>query len=96
MSKIERLLTEVTVAQNKTTHAVRAFVRFLFIQLSATTLAGFFWLLSTASIDQNSCLNLGTKCEANTPLQILAVATWIIGIFLSSRAGWAELEKSKV
>ena len=31
-------------AQNRTTHAVRAFVRFLFIQLTGLTLAAFLWV----------------------------------------------------
>lgn len=40
-SRIESLLEESIRASNRTTHAVRAFVRFLFIQLVAITLAGF-------------------------------------------------------
>jgi hypothetical protein len=42
-NSIERLI----LAQNRTTHAVRAFVRFLFIQLTASTFAFFLWSFGT-------------------------------------------------
>lgn len=37
----ETTLADLVKAQNRTTHSVRAFVRFLFIQLSAATIAIF-------------------------------------------------------
>lgn len=83
-------------AQNKTTHAVRAFVRFLFIQLTGITLAVFIWNLSTISVDQQSCFVRGTNCEGNSFLQLMAVAVWVAAVILSSRAGWSELEKSNI
>lgn len=96
MKQLENLIKTVTVAQNRTTHSIRAFVRFLFIQLSATTLAGIFWVISSANVDQYACLTEGKNCSANTPLQVLSAAIWIAGVFLSSRAGWDELEKSRI
>lgn len=83
-------------AQNRTTHAVRAFVRFLFIQLSGITLAIILWNLSTAFIDQQECFQYGTKCSGNTFLQFLTAVVMIVTVIWSSQAGWNELEKSKV
>lgn len=83
-------------AQNRTTHAVRAFVRFLFIQLTGITLAVFFWNLSTITVDQQSCFVRGTNCTGNPFLQLVAIAVWVAAVILSSRAGWSELEKSKI
>jgi len=78
------LVRESIRASNRTTHAVRAFVRFLFIQLSATTLAGF--IIGFTS----------TQPSPNNGLLFLAVVIWIVGVAWSSQAGWSELEKSNV
>lgn len=83
-------------AQNRTTHAVRAFVRFLFIQLSGLTLVYFTWNLSAISIDPNECARYGDKCEGNLFFQVLAILIWIGTVIFSSRAGWSELEKSDI
>jgi len=83
-------------AQNRTTHAVRAFVRFLFIQLTAITLAAFLWNLSIQNIDTAKCYANGENCSANTFLQIAAIVVWFIGVIWSSNAGWSELEKSNI
>ncbi len=91
-SDIERLIE----AQDRTTHAVRAFVRFLFIQLSGLTAAYVVWNWSLSFVDQQECYSNGTKCGANTFLQIVAILIWIVSVVLSSRAGWSELEKSEV
>jgi hypothetical protein len=83
-------------AQNKTTHAVRAFVRFLFIQLSGLTAAGLVWYVSLLFIDQGECINYGDKCDGNAPLQLLAIAIWIGTVIFSSNAAWSELGKSDI
>jgi len=75
-------------AQNRTTHAVRAFVRFLFIQLSATTLAIFLFFLSFQLVNEEGA--------PNTLLLIMGGIIWIIGLVWSSTAGWSELEKSNI
>ena len=87
---------ELIEAQNRTTHAVRAFVRFLFIQLSGISLAVVLWNLSLSSVNQQECFNSGEKCGANSFLQITAVLVWIVSVIWSSIAGWDELDKSKV
>jgi hypothetical protein len=78
-SNIEKLIA----AQNRTTYAVRAFVRFLFIQLSSVTLGVILW-------------NLSNTFGGNKFLQITAVITILVGLFWSSNAGWSELGKSKI
>lgn len=83
-------------AQNRTTHAVRAFVRFLFIQLTGITLAVLLWNLSLFSIDEQSCRLRETNCEGNPFLQLMAVAVYVTSVVLSSRAAWIELEKSNI
>ena len=83
-------------AQNRTTHAVRAFVRFLFIQLTGISLALILWNLSTLSINQQDCVDYGSHCSGETSLQAVAGLVWVISIFLSSRAGWNELDKSNI
>lgn len=92
----ESTLADVVKAQNRTTHAVRAFVRFLFIQLSATTLAVFFWNMSNILVDKSECINYGKNCGGNGFLQFVAIATLLVGIIWSSNAGWNELSKSEI
>lgn len=75
-------------AQNRTTHAVRAFVRFLFIQLSALTLATFIFFVSFQLVNEEGA--------PNTFLLIMGGVIWIIGLVWSSSAGWSELEKSNI
>jgi len=75
-------------AQNRTTHAVRAFVRFLFIQLSALTLATFIFFVSFQLVNEEGA--------PNAFLLIMGGVIWIIGLVWSSTAGWSELEKSNI
>lgn len=96
ISKTGKTLDDLILAQNKTTHAVRAFVRFLFIQLTGITLAFFLWNLSLAFVNSNDCLQSGENCSGNAGLQFLAVGVWIVTVVLSSKAGWEELKKSEI
>jgi hypothetical protein len=92
----ELTLADVVRAQNRTTHAVRAFVRFLFIQLTSTTLGVFLWNLSNLFIDEQKCGYSGDNCGGNGFLQFVAVITILVGIIWSSNAGWSELSKSDI
>ena len=96
ISKTGKTIDDLILAQNKTTHAVRAFVRFLFIQLTGITLAVFLWNLSLAFINSNDCLQTGENCSGNGALQLMAVGVWIATVIFSSRAGWEELQKSEI
>lgn len=89
-------LDDLIRAQNRTTYAVRAFVRFLFIQLIGTTIAIVLWNTSTAFIDSQECSAYATNCSGNTFLQFLAAAVMIGSIIWSSQAGWEELGKSNI
>ena len=91
-----KTIEDLIRAQNRTTHAVRAFVRFLFIQLSGFTCAIFLWNLSTAFINEQECVEYGNNCSGNGFLQFLAAAVLIGSVIWSSQAGWEELGKSEV
>lgn len=96
LSQLNTNVLKGILAQNRTTHAVRAFVRFLFIQLSATSFAMVLWNLADSTIDQNECLQSGNNCSGNSALIVAAGIIFIIGVIWSSAAGWEELGKSEV
>ena len=75
-------LDDVVASQNRTTHAIRALVRFLFIQFSTLFVAGFFSGLALV-FDENF-------------LNIIALLVVLGGLIASSVAGWNELQKSDV
>lgn len=65
-SEIQGLSGEIQhliAAQNRTTHSVRAFVRFLFIQLSATSAAVVLWNFASAQVDPVACAQYGEHCS---------------------------------
>lgn len=95
-SRGDTTLDDLVRAQNRTTHAVRAFVRFLFIQLTGITLAVFLWNISLAFVDEQACYQYGDNCTGNAFLQFLAGIVWIVAVIWSSSAGWDELNKSNV
>jgi hypothetical protein len=92
--RLAKLLQKNIEASNRTTHAVRALVRFLFIQLSFLTAAAVLWQVGLAFPDESNCSILG--CEPNGLITALAVLLVITGVILSSIAGWDELGKSDV
>lgn len=96
ITQSDTTLDDLVRAQNRTTHAVRAFVRFLFIQLTGITLAVFLWNISLAFIDEQACYQNGDNCSENAFLQFLAGIVWIVAVIWSSSAGWDELNKSNV
>lgn len=94
VESVERLLIEQIKASNRTTRAVRAFVRFLFIQLVFITAALGINVLGTVFQDPAECAY--GICPPNTGAQILAGVVWLIGVFWSSAAGFSELGLSDV
>jgi hypothetical protein len=92
MSETEKLLQELIRATDRTTRAVRAFVRFLFIQLAAISLAVVVFQLGIITQDSSECA-FGI-CQPNGFTTTVAVLIWITGIVWSSIAGWGELELS--
>lgn len=87
-------------AQNRTTHAVRAFVLFLFYQLTAITLAyviySFAQVQGNQSDDCEPLLRQFGACEPEPTLVFLALVIWIAGVVYSSQIGWREIQKSEV
>lgn len=92
--EMQALLTESIAAANRTTHAVRAFVRFLFIQLSFITAAYFAWQIGLAFPDEDSCNAFGCSPHGFWYFAVFAIV--VTGVYFSSRAGWHELELSQV
>ncbi len=93
-AKIEQLLKQNIEATNRTTYAVRAFVRFLFIQLVGITAAFVLNSLATANVDPIRCAYSGDNCEPIVALQVLAFLIWIGAVIWSSNVGWKELALS--
>lgn len=89
-------LQEVIYAQNRTTHAVRALVRFLFIQLASISIAWVISSLADKSVNVYECSRTGTSCNPNGFLSFVAVVVWIVGLFISSNIGWRELNASDI
>jgi DNA-directed RNA polymerase subunit RPC12/RpoP len=83
LSKTGKTIDDLIRAQNRTTHAVRAFVRFLFIQLTGITCAVFLW-------------NVSLAMNGNTSIEFVAGVVWLGAVIWSSAAGWDELNKSNV
>jgi len=92
--KLSKLLEKSIEASNRTTHAVRALVRFLFIQLSFLTAAFVLWQIGLAFPDENNCSAFG--CEPNWFISLLVAGLVIAGVIISSIAGWDELERSSI
>lgn len=78
--EILEVLERIEKASNRTTYAVRAFVRFLFIQLSATTIGSMLAAVAAAT--------------AMPWLGVLGGLVTTGGLFWAGIAGRAELAKS--
>lgn len=79
--KLESLLEAQIRASNRTTRAVRALVRFIFIQLLGLTIGGLIITASFSSDQQGFLMALGS-------LVIL------VAVVVSSNVGWSELALS--
>lgn len=88
-------LDDVVAAQNRTTHAVRAFVRFLFIQLSAITAGLVVLNFADQAYASRECIQYG-NCGGADAMSIFGVLIIIGGVIASSNAGWSELHKSDI
>jgi hypothetical protein len=92
---VNDLVAKSITAQNSTTHAVRAFVRFLFIQLSFYTAAFMVWQIGLLFIDPNENCNI-FGCTPSGFFYFVTAVLIILGIWIASRAVWHELELSQV
>ena len=93
---VDGQLTELIAGQNRTTHAIRALVRFLFIQLAALTLGALIRSFALSAVDSHACTQYGKSCEPNGFLVLLYYAVWLAGVIVASRIGWRELEASNI
>jgi hypothetical protein len=91
---LSELLAKSISAQDRTTHAVRALVRFLFIQLSFLTAAFVVWQIGLAFPDEDNCTVLG--CEPHGSVLFFVALIVITGVVISSAVGWYELARSNV
>ncbi len=91
---------QLILAANRTTHAVRAFVLFLFYQLSAITIAFAVYVLAGIVGNSNEqCSDLAREygnCPPNEFLLFVAIVIWIVGVVYSSNIGWKEIRKSEI
>jgi hypothetical protein len=81
--EIAELLKQNVEASNRTTHAVRAIVRYAFLQISITTVTGILYAI-------------GASTNLNSIFVPAASAVWLVG---SIFAGWTarnDLKSSKV
>jgi hypothetical protein len=99
---VEELLKEVieasnrtTAASDRTTRAIRAFVLFLFIQLTFTTIAAFLFWAGASILESTSIWDSGPRLFGFV-LTSLAVGVFVTGILLSSVMGWRELAFSEI
>lgn len=88
----EELLREILKSTNRTTRAVRAFVRFLFIQLSAITMAVLVFNLGDLLQNPSECAY--GICPPSPGFTLFAGLIWVVGVVWASYAGWNELELS--
>jgi hypothetical protein len=92
--KLQQLIKQRVLASNRTNHAVRALVGFIFIQLWTYTLAWIIWQVGLAFPDEENCNRLG--CEPHGFVPILVGVVVIFGILAASGVGWYELDLSQV
>lgn len=90
-SGLGELLQKNIEASNRTTHAVRALVLFLFIQLVGITIAFLLNSVATANYDPVRCAVSGNGCEPLVGLQVVAFLVWLGAVIWSSNVGWKEI-----
>ncbi len=94
IAQLIQLQQESIRATNRTTHAIRALVLFIFYQLAASTAAAFFYGIGlgiTSSSDE--CQNSGI-CEPNAFFIVVSALIFLGGVIFSSMKGWEEIGKS--
>jgi hypothetical protein len=81
--EIAELLKRNIEASNRTTHAVRAIVRYAFTQISITTITGILYAF-------------GAAANLNTIFVPVASAVWLIGSVVAAWTARNDLKSSKV
>lgn len=81
--EIVELLRQNVEASNRTTHAVRAIVRYAFTQISITTVTGILYAF-------------GAAANLNAIFVPVASAVWLVGSILAAWTARKDLKASKV
>lgn len=94
--RLTQQIGQMIEAQNRTTAAVRALVKFIFLQMLTLTLGGLFWAMGLSTEDSYQCANFGKNCSGSVFFLVLCAITVIGGTSLSFREGWKELKASEI
>jgi hypothetical protein len=84
-----------TAASDRTTRAIRAFVLFLFIQLTFTSIAAFFFWIGASIFETASIWDFQQRAWAYLWTALASIILFV-GVLVSSILGWRELALSKV
>ena len=85
-----------TRAQNRTTHAIRALVRLIFLQIIAAFCGGGLWAIANGSVDSYECQQSGQYCEPIAGLQVLAAIVYLGISIYGFIQSWKELVASEI
>ena len=83
LNALNRNLVLNTLAQNRTTYAVRALVRFFIMQFASASSAAFLWWYAYQSVDGRSCRVDGDGCGPHTVFILLACLIYLVGFTYS-------------
>jgi uncharacterized Zn finger protein (UPF0148 family) len=94
IAQLIQLQQESIRATNRATHAIRAFVLFIFYQLAASTAAAFFYGIGLGIAgSSDECQNNGI-CEPSSFFIVVSALIFLGGVIFSSMKGWEEIGKS--
>ena len=82
-------------AQNRTTYAIRALVRFILIQFLSITIGAVIYGIAIALQGTENCERYG-NCGISWFLLFVGSVIIILGVIKSIHAGWTELAQSEV
>jgi len=83
-----------TAASDRTTRAIRAFVLFLFIQLTFTSIAAFLFWIGASIFETAGIWDFQQRAWAYLLITVAAIILFV-GVLVSSIMGWRELALSK-
>ena len=94
IAQLIQLQQESIRATNRTTHAIRAFVLFVFYQLAASTAAAFFYGIGLGISSSSDECQYDGICEPNAFFIVVSALIFLGGVIFSSMKGWEEIGKS--
>ena len=94
IAQLIQLQQESIRATNRTTHAIRALVLFIFYQLAASTAAAFFYGIGLGISGSTDECQYDGKCDPNAFFIVVSALIFLGGVIFSSMKGWEEIGKS--